>query len=103
MNRVDRPNSPIDLAHVPDFPLGGVQVRPSSREVEGASWKDALEPRLMQVLVALAQAGGAVVSRDDLIQRWRPSSWTALPLSSTREAATWAMSRWFRKTPTFSC
>src|SRR5205085_1486283 len=31
--------------------------------------KDQLEPRVMQVLVALARAGGAVVSRDELIER----------------------------------
>lgn len=69
MNRPDTPNSPIDLAHVPDFALGGMQVRPSSREVEGPDFKDVLEPRVMQVLVALAQESGVVVSRDDLVRR----------------------------------
>ncbi len=69
MNRMDRPDIPIDLASSPDFELGQVQVRPSTREIEGQGWKDVLEPRVMQVFVALAQAGGAVVSRDNLVQR----------------------------------
>lgn len=59
----------IDLAHVGDFPLGAMLVRPSVREVAYGAASETLEPRVMQVLVALAQAGGAVVSRDDLIVR----------------------------------
>jgi adenylate cyclase len=55
-----------DLAHEPDFTLGGLKVRPSTREVLGASGAEVLEPRVMQVLAALARRRGAVVSRADL-------------------------------------
>ena len=59
----------IELAHVRDFSLGAMRVRPSIREVECAGKTESLEPRVMKVLVALTDAGGAVVSRDDLIAR----------------------------------
>ena len=59
----------IALAHEPGFVLGTLQVDPSAREVTRAGWTDSLEPRVMQVLVALHQADGGVVSRDDLIAR----------------------------------
>src|ERR1700710_1593809 len=59
----------IDLAHVADFGMGGVPVRAATREVSrGDGVREVLEPRVMQVLVALARANGAVVSRDDLTQ-----------------------------------
>lgn len=67
--RSDDPSEPIDLAHIPDFALGGIMVRPSSREIECRSGRESLEPRVMQVLVALADAQGAVVSRDHLVRR----------------------------------
>lgn len=59
----------IDLAHSPDFALGPVVVRPSNRMLEHGADREVLEPRVMQVLVALVQARGAVVSRDDLVRR----------------------------------
>ena len=59
-------NSPVRLASTPAFELGGLQVRPSTREVASGVATDLLEPRVMQVLVALARQRGAVVSRDDL-------------------------------------
>jgi DNA-binding winged helix-turn-helix (wHTH) protein/Tol biopolymer transport system component len=62
-------NDLIDLAHTPDFSLGNVVVRPSSRGFERAGDREILEPRVMQVLVALTEANGAVVSRDDLVRR----------------------------------
>lgn len=58
----------IDLAHEPDFDLGEVCVRPSLREIAGKGWQETIDPRVMQVLVALAHAKGKVVSRDDLIE-----------------------------------
>jgi Tol biopolymer transport system component/DNA-binding winged helix-turn-helix (wHTH) protein len=67
MSDVSEPPPPIDLAREADFRLGPLLVRPSSREVARDGARELLEPRVMQVLVALAQAGGAVVSRDDLI------------------------------------
>lgn len=58
---------PIELAREPDFALGPLQVRPSTRMAAWAGREEVLEPRVMQVLVALARASGAVVSRDALI------------------------------------
>src|SRR5689334_17798833 len=60
MNAAD---GPVDLANEPDFRLGGLEVRPSLREVGS----EILEPRVMQVLVVLASRRGQVVSRDQLI------------------------------------
>ncbi|MEI9989522.1 MAG: LpqB family beta-propeller domain-containing protein [Rhizomicrobium sp.] len=68
-DQANPPTGEIDLAHARDFPLGRMTVRPSIREVEHPGGRETLEPRIMQVLVALADAGGAVVSRDDLIAR----------------------------------
>jgi DNA-binding winged helix-turn-helix (wHTH) protein/tetratricopeptide (TPR) repeat protein len=51
------------------FSLGPLRVLPAAREVERDGVRETLEPRVMQVLVALAQAGGEVVGRDDLIAR----------------------------------
>src|SRR5882724_1878528 len=70
---LENPHSPDDsviyLAHEADFCLGGLTVSPSSREVTRGGQREALEPRVMQVLVALYRAKGTVVSRDDLITR----------------------------------
>lgn len=59
----------VILAREPGFALGDLAVRPATREVEAADFRDVLEPRVMQVLVALAQAQGRVVTRDDLTMR----------------------------------
>lgn len=55
------------LAAEPSFRLGSLGVRPSTREVISADASDVLEPRVMQVLVALARRRGQVLSRSDLI------------------------------------
>jgi DNA-binding winged helix-turn-helix (wHTH) protein/TolB-like protein len=67
----DRPDfkSPVDLAREVDFSLGASRVSPSTREVLRGADREFLEPRVMQVLVALFQANGRVVSRDELISR----------------------------------
>lgn len=57
----------MQLAHQAAFSLGALEVRPSTREVVTPDGREVLQPRVMQVLVALAAARGAVVSRDDLI------------------------------------
>jgi DNA-binding winged helix-turn-helix (wHTH) protein/dienelactone hydrolase len=67
MNADQAPTS-VDLAEEPDFTLGGLQVRPSLREVVDGDEREVLEPRVMQVLVALARRRGQVVSRDQLIE-----------------------------------
>lgn len=59
----------IELARCDDFVLGPVTVRPSSRELLATSGSVMIEPKVMQVLVALAHADGRVVSRDDLIAK----------------------------------
>ncbi len=62
-----KPVGPASLADEDDFQLGAIRVRPSLCEVEAGASRERLEPRVMQVLVALARADSAVVSRDDLI------------------------------------
>lgn len=58
----------IDLAREAEFSLGALRVRPAFREVLAGDQAEVLEPRVMQVLVALARRRGEVVSRDDLIE-----------------------------------
>jgi DNA-binding winged helix-turn-helix (wHTH) protein len=59
----------IILAHVQSFRLGTVEIHPPTRQVEEGVSYETLEPRVMQVLIALAEAKGAVVTSDELIQR----------------------------------
>ena len=59
-------STPIALAHEAAFALGRLTVRPSTREVATTDSTEVLEPRVMQVPVALHRAGGAIVSRNDL-------------------------------------
>ena len=59
----------IDLALEAPFRLGAAEVRPATREVVQGDRRDVLEPRVMQVLVALAGRPGEVVSRNELIER----------------------------------
>ena len=64
----DAASRPVDLAQEPDFTVGPLAVRPSSREVLYGGEPETLEPRVMQVLVLLARHRGQVVSRDQLIE-----------------------------------
>lgn len=59
----------IDLAHHGDFDLGKVSVQPSLRRINGPAGSAMLEPKVMQVLAALADPVGSIMSRDDLIER----------------------------------
>ena len=61
--------SPIDLASTPRFRIGPLTIAPSLREVSGADWAEILEPRVMQVLVALSARASEVVTRDELVTR----------------------------------
>jgi TolB-like protein/DNA-binding winged helix-turn-helix (wHTH) protein len=56
----------MNLAREPGFRLGGLDVRPATREIVFAGGRETVEPRVMSVLVTLAQAQGEVVTRDDL-------------------------------------
>ena len=58
-----------DLAGRPDFTLGLSIVSPSSRTIAGPGGTADVEPRVMQVLVVLAEAAGQVVTRETLFQR----------------------------------
>lgn len=59
----------INLARTGPFRLGPIAVQPAVRQVARGVRRETLEPRAMQVLVALAQARGSIVSHDDLIER----------------------------------
>jgi TolB-like protein/DNA-binding winged helix-turn-helix (wHTH) protein len=61
------PVAAIDLSHEADFTLGGAVVKPSLRVFALNGAEEIIEPRVMQVLVALARRCGEVVSRDDLV------------------------------------
>lgn len=56
------------LAHRDDFRVGDTLVRPSLRLFQGSGARAIAEPRVMRVMLALADAGGAVLSREDLIR-----------------------------------
>lgn len=49
--------------------VGGLCLRPSQRQVVAGARQETVQPRVMQVLVALCRAEGRVLSRDDLIER----------------------------------
>jgi DNA-binding winged helix-turn-helix (wHTH) protein len=59
----------IVLAKAPDFRLGCLDVFPSQCRIAAAQAVEMLQPRIMQVLVALAERRGHVVSRDELMAR----------------------------------
>ena len=59
-------SAPVILAREGAFALGPLRIDPSLRAVLGAGCSETLEPRVMQVLVVLARAGGTIVTRDEL-------------------------------------
>ena len=61
-------SAPFDLAGRRDFPLGNATIRPSLRKITTVTGEASLEPRVMQVLVALSDADGFVLSRDALME-----------------------------------
>ncbi len=65
--RIEEGAVSIDLAREAPFALADMRVSPSSRELLVGGGAVMLQPRIMQVLVALARRRGAVVSRDELI------------------------------------
>jgi len=58
----------VALAREPDFQVGSLFVQPSTRQITGESGSETLEPRVMQVLVALHRADGAIVTQNELIE-----------------------------------
>lgn len=67
---IDPPQVP--LARRPDFNLGGARVFPSRLLLESSAATVPLERRVMEVLLAFVDADGAVLSRDELLQRCWP-------------------------------
>lgn len=68
-DRLPRPNETIELSQELPFELDELHVEPSLARVRlpnGAAHQ--LQPRVMQVLIALARRAGETVSRDDLMQ-----------------------------------
>ena len=59
----------VDLGEEGPFDLGGLRVRPAELAVTHDGERRELQPRAMQVLVALAKARPEVVSRDRLIEQ----------------------------------
>src|SRR5215469_2035349 len=58
----------VDLSQESPFRVGTLEVQPAGLRVAWPGGEEAVQPRVMQVLVVLTQAGGAVVSRDALVQ-----------------------------------
>lgn len=66
---MDVPAKQLNLAHVESFTVGQLRVEPALRLVRNGDSSEIIEPRVMQLLVALHDAGGQIVSRDDLVDR----------------------------------
>jgi len=60
---------PIELADEAEFDLGLLRIKPAERAVVLNGDRRELQPRVMQVLVALARARPGVVSRDKLVEQ----------------------------------
>lgn len=58
-----------DLAGASDFTLGDLVVRPSSGSITANGNKLRVEPKVMEMLLALADASGRTLSRDQLIAK----------------------------------
>lgn len=59
----------VILAEELDFRLGHLLVCPGKRQIIAGQTAELLQPRVMQVLVTLAQRRSEVVSRDELMAR----------------------------------
>src|SRR5438874_351614 len=59
----------VVLAREASFNLGRLRIDPAILQVGTVNRSEKLEPRVMQVLVALARADGAIVTRDELTER----------------------------------
>ena len=57
----------VELAHEPPFTVGRLLVDPPTRQVQYDGLSETLEPRVMQVLIALFRADRRIVTRDQLI------------------------------------
>ena len=66
MREVEAPEG-IDLAVEPDVRIGDAWLRPASRVLEFEGRRHLIEPRVVQLLAALARQTGSVVGREQLI------------------------------------
>lgn len=62
----------VPLARRPDLDLGGTRVIPSRLLLDGPAGSVPIERRVMEVLLAFVDAEGAVLSREELLQRCWP-------------------------------
>jgi class 3 adenylate cyclase len=59
----------IQLGREPSIRLGALVIEPALRRIAHDDGREAfVEPRVMQVLVALARSVGAILTRDDLVE-----------------------------------
>ena len=66
----DGDGAPVVLAHEAPFTIGPLRVEPGMRRIVRGDGEEAMvEPLVMQVLVALARADGAILTRDELVDR----------------------------------
>jgi DNA-binding winged helix-turn-helix (wHTH) protein len=65
----DAQTGAINLARTPPFSLANLTVQPATLQASRDGKSETLEPRVMQVLVALVEARGEILTRDDLIAR----------------------------------
>ena len=63
--------------------LVGLRLEPSTLSLQGGQSRVTVEPRVMRVLVALADAAGAVVSRDSLLA----SCWAGLVVGDSADGS----------------
>lgn len=66
---LERLQERVVLAHEPSFELGAVSFHPPHRVIGNDRGSVVVEPRVMQLFVALARADGAILSRDDIMER----------------------------------
>ncbi|MBV8801171.1 MAG: winged helix-turn-helix domain-containing protein, partial [Alphaproteobacteria bacterium] len=59
----------VELSHQTPFEIGQMKIAPSLCEIACDGVRTRVEPRVMQALVVFARAKGAVISRDQLVQR----------------------------------
>lgn len=67
--------TPQALAGVEPFACGALLIHPAERVIRGPAGEASLQPRAMQVLVALCQAAGRVVTRGELLRRCWGAGW----------------------------
>ena len=69
-----RANSEANKGLAQGFKLGAIRVDPLTGEVSGPGGREKLDPKVMDVLVFMAQHAGKVVSREDLLAKLWPDT-----------------------------